>query len=270
MKAGLKRIENTLQDLEAPRSTPQDDAKVSEVKPSVSFVINQASTEISTKIDTPEIDTPEKTVSQENPSSLEIETQAEETFIGTHISVQTFAAKEGDKFVPKPKLKVPNFTNHHNAPNPALATNLLKEIEVVAQEWQLELHTLIRQIQDIYLEGPIVNGWLESQTKEVDVNGTATLRHAEIEQLMEYVEEICAQQGVPFQKARTGYKLCGLDESGKAWSRPCPPEQLPGISMAIARYHRLRQMLGRKEYLENRLSQLAETLVVLHSHIKQP
>ncbi len=39
--------------------------------------------------------------------------------------------------------------------------------------------------------------------------------------------------------------------------------------MAIARYQKLRQLLGRKQHLETRLSQLAETLVILHSHIQQ-
>jgi hypothetical protein len=41
------------------------------------------------------------------------------------------------------------------------------------------------------------------------------------------------------------------------------------VSIAIARYQQLRQFLGRKQKLENRLNQLAETLVVLHGHIKQ-
>lgn len=53
------------------------------------------------------------------------------------------------------------------------------------------------------------------------------------------------------------------------WTRPCPSEQVAGISMAIARYQKLRQLLGRKQYLELRLNQLAETLVMLHGHIKE-
>ena len=87
---------------------------------------------------------------------------------------------------------------------------------------------------------------------------------------MDYVEEICTNQGkVSEQTPRTGYRLCGLDASGKVWTRPCPPEQVPMVSMAIARHQKLRQLLGRKQYLETRLSQLAETLVVLHSKLKQ-
>jgi hypothetical protein len=37
--------------------------------------------------------------------------------------------------------------------------------------------------------------------------------------------------------------------------------------MAIARYQRLRLLLSRKQYLETRLSQLAETLVTVHGQL---
>ena len=50
---------------------------------------------------------------------------------------------------------------------------------------------------------------------------------------------------------------------------PVPPEQVPSVSMAIARYQQLRQLLERKQKLESRLNQLAETLVVLYGHIKE-
>jgi hypothetical protein len=86
---------------------------------------------------------------------------------------------------------------------------------------------------------------------------------------MDYVEEICAQQAkISSQSSSTGYRLCGLDASGTVWTRPCPPDQVASVSMAIARYQKLRQLLGRKQYLETRLSQLAETLVVLHGHLQ--
>lgn len=39
--------------------------------------------------------------------------------------------------------------------------------------------------------------------------------------------------------------------------------------MAISHYQKLRQLIDRKDYLETRLSQLAETLVVLHGHLSQ-
>ena len=128
----------------------------------------------------------------------------------------------------------------------------------------------MEQIQDIYLEGAIINGWLESNPQQPETGGTATLRHAELDQLMDYVEEICANgDKKSYKPVHTDYRLCGVDTAGQVWSRPCPVEQVPSVSIAIARHKRLRQLLGRKQDLENRLSQLAETLVMLHSHIQQ-
>ena len=150
----------------------------------------------------------------------------------------------------------------------------MQEIQEIVTVWQTELHKILRQIQDLYLQGPIVDGWLESHSvkpQKPQSEATATLRHAEVDRLMDYVEEICAAQETqaPSESSRAGYRLCGLDASGEVWSRPCPAEEVPGVSMAIARYQKLRQYLERKQKLENRLNQLAETLVVLHGHIKQ-
>lgn len=56
---------------------------------------------------------------------------------------------------------------------------------------------------------------------------------------------------------------------GQFWSRPCPPDQVPSVSVAIARYQKIKQLISRKEELETRLSQLSETLVVLHGHLSK-
>ncbi len=263
MKAGIKRIEATLHDL-GTRGTASADESASSTKQSFSFRISVAATEATAGADTP----------SEEEQPTQVQTPDDDTFESHYSqdnSVQTFPAQEnGCKSPALPKLKTPSFTSHRNAANPALAINLLQEIQESVALWQKELQKIVQQIQDVYIEGPIVNGWLESQPRESEPGGTATLRHAEVERLMDYVEEICAQQeNVSYQSPRTGYRLCGLDASGQVWSRPCPPDQVPIVSMAIARYQKLRQLLGRKQYLETRLSQLAETLVVLHSHIQQ-
>ncbi len=251
MKAGLKRIEATLHDLgNHDTAVESADSK----KRSLSF-------RISVGAETAETET------LHNEESAE---ELEENSYSHKTTVQTFSVEDnGCKAAPSlPKFKTPSFTNHRNAANPALAMNILQEIQGIVANWQAELQKIIRQIQDLYLEGPIVNGWLESQTSNKPAN-TATLRHAEVNRLMDYVEEICAQQGkVSYQSSCSGYRLCGLDASGTVWSRPCPPDQVASVSMAIARYQRLRQLLGRKQYLETRLAQLAETLVVLHGHIQ--
>jgi len=138
-----------------------------------------------------------------------------------------------------PKLKTPSFSSHQNAANPDLAINLLQEIHGVVASWQLSLQQVHAEIQDLYREGPIVDGWLES-------NPPADGRQSEA----------------------AGYRLCRLESNGKLWFCPCPPDQVATVSVAIARYHQLRQLLGRKQDLESRLTQLSEALVIVHGQLR--
>ena len=184
-------------------------------------------------------------------------------------AVQTFPTQKQQSKTPTlPKLKSPTFSNHRHAANPALAMTLLQDIQEIVSGWHNELQTIVRQIQDIYMEGPIVDGWLESHPRE-SKDAQGAVRPATVDRLMDYVPENLNQPDakVTCESPRTGYRLCGLDENGQFWSRPCPPDQVPSISLAIARHQKLRQLLSRKQDLEVRLSQLAETLVVMHSHI---
>lgn len=178
-----------------------------------------------------------------------------------------------------PRLKTPSFSSHRNAANPTLAMGLLKEMETTVVSWQEELQQVLRQIQDLYIEGPIVDGWLESYAQQ---DGEAPqFRHADVDCLMNYVEKMKAssQQDsppvpslseaakLPQDVNAAGYRLCGLNEDGQLWFRHCPAEQVPAVGMAIARYQRLRLLLSRKQYLETRLGQLAETLVMVHGRL---
>jgi hypothetical protein len=271
MKAGLKRIEATLHDLGTRDDTAPVEAGDS-TKRSLSFRISVAATEDGADGDTLS-DGEDNTQAQTNDlgEDSQGESNPEQPLFPHHSSVQTFPAQDSGSKTPNlPKFKTPSFSSHRHGANPALALNLLQEIQEHVTGWQQELQTILQQIQNVYLEGPIVNGWLEANPQEPEPGGTATLRHGEVDRLMNYVEEICATGGtVSHQSSRSGYRLCGLDATGKVWSRPCPSNQVPTVSMAIARHQKLRQLLGRKQYLETRLSQLAETLVVLHSHIQQ-
>lgn len=253
MKVSLKRIEATLYDLERVSASKTGNHP----RRSLSFRIS-----INTQL-------PETSASLS--SKGEEHMSADSDFFVKHISVQTFPARAGEKELSNLlKFKHPSFRNYHYGANPALAINLLREIQINIAQWQEELQIIVRQIQEIYLEGPIVNGWLESYKRESETQGMATLRHGEVERLMNYVEEICAdQEKISCQLSRTCYRLCALDSTGKVWSRPCPTEQVPSVSMAIARYQKLRQLLGRKQSLETRLSELAETLATLHGHLQK-
>lgn len=187
------------------------------------------------------------------------------------VAVQPYPAHKNHTKTPTlPKFKSPSFSNHQHAANPALAMSLLQEIEAIVSVWQQELQTIGRQIQDIYIDGPIVDGWLESHPRETSESPDA-VRHAETDRLMDYVPEEWNQPNakVTCETPRTGYRLCGLDANGKFWSRPCPPDQVASVSVAIARHQKLRQLLTRKQDLETRLSQLAETLIVMHGHLSK-
>ncbi|MGK7904329.1 MAG: hypothetical protein AB4352_23540 [Hormoscilla sp.] len=139
-----------------------------------------------------------------------------------------------------PKLKTPRLSTHQNAANPDLAINLLQEIQGVVASWQLSLQQVHAEIQDLYQEGPIVDGWLESNPPGGGLPGEAA-----------------------------GYRLCRLESNGKLWFCPCPPDQVATVSVAIARYHQLRQLLGRKQELESRLTQLSEALIILHGQLRE-
>ncbi|NJL36327.1 MAG: hypothetical protein HC899_05855 [Leptolyngbyaceae cyanobacterium SM1_4_3] len=195
--------------------------------------------------------------------------------------VRPFPTQRSSAEIPNlPKFKLPSFSSHRHVANPALAMGLLKELEGTVEGWQTELQQILLKIQALYLEGPIIDGWLESHPREAQPNpstveSSTVIRHAEVDRLMDYVQEICnvqpeAEQTVACESPRTGYRLCGLGEDGQPWSRPCPPEQIAQVSLAIARYQKLRQLLGRKQYLEARLSQLAQTLIALHGRLHDP
>jgi hypothetical protein len=181
-----------------------------------------------------------------------------------------------------PKAKSVSVSNHRHATNPDLAMSLLRDIESTVVGWRLELEQVILQIQAVYAEGPIVEGWLESQSQEsqsagsTSPQGAAALRHVEVAQLMDYVEAICNNSPAspnpampPEESTRAGYRLCGLDADGQLWSRPCPTQQVPYVSLAIARYQKLRILLGNKQTLENRLNQLIQSLTVLTSQLQK-
>jgi len=155
------------------------------------------------------------------------------------------------------------------ATNPGLAIGILKEIEKLLLDWQRELTELDLRIQDIQLEGPVIDGWLDSQPEATGQN-PGFLQHADVEELQSYVEAMRqSPQAFAGSSGRVTYRLCRLDADGKVQCQECPVDQVAPVSWAIARHQKLRQLLSRKQHLELRLSQLAETLVTVHSHLKE-
>ena len=200
--------------------------------------------------------------------------------------VQPFPVQQqGSKAPVLPRSKPPSITHHRHASNPGLAVTLLQEIELQVKGWQQELEQIIQQIRSLYAEGPIVDGWLESHADSQPANGSpeppqmlthsidlATLRHAETDHLLKYIEELCSVKQPPVEQAEAGvsYRLCGLNADGQLWSKSCPAQQVPYVSLAIARYQKLRILFSKKQSLETRLQQLVETLTLLHGQLQEP
>lgn len=160
-----------------------------------------------------------------------------------------------------PRFKMPSFTSHDNAANPALSLGLLHELGTILRKWQVDLQGVLLQIQELYLEGPIVDGWLESMAGNSSDGETPSSKG-----MAQSTPK--ATTGTE-SKPGSGYRLCWLDADGKLSSRPCPPDQIPQVSLAIARYQKLRQLMSRRHHLETRFSQLAKTLIALHQRLQE-
>jgi len=217
MKQALKRIEATLQQLETVKTTSYPQPAAAK-KRTYSFEICRTQTQ----------NAPE----QRQPSPA-----------------QTSLGKA---------LKLPKFNSARNSCTPQVVNsgseaNSSPETPPDVASYEEKLEQVISQIKDTYLEGPLVDGWLESHPPAPEPT-SGTLRHGSVEHLMEYVEEVCSFEGkIICESPRTSYRLCGVDASGQKWFHPCPLEQLPSVSMAIARYQKLQQLLQQKQSLETSL-----------------
>ncbi len=161
-------------------------------------------------------------------------------------------SRPASPLTPAPPRSSLHLSGHRHGLNPALVTSLLTDMQSTAQRWQQELQKILVDLQDLYLEGPIVAGWLESQPQATDP---------------QLVARIAARPVSELASPGSGYRLCGFDAEGRVWSKYCPPDQVPGVSMAIARYQKLRSLLDRKQTLEQRLTELAETLIQIRSRL---
>jgi chorismate mutase len=124
---------------------------------------------------------------------------------------------------------------------------------LLAQEQEI-----VQQIQELYQEGPIVDGYLESYYPSGSKQDLIV--YDARQQSVEYVEAVGSSIGkVTCQAPRSAYRLCGVHPSGQKWAYPCPLEQLASVSMAIARYEKLVQLLERRQAIITRLSEVAKS-----------
>ncbi|MBD2259928.1 hypothetical protein [Pseudanabaena sp. FACHB-2040] len=186
-------------------------------------------------------------------------------------SVQTPLLPRTSHLPMLPRKKRPLISSHRHDANPALATKVLEDIQGAVEGWHQALRQTLLDIQAIYLEGPIVEGWLEMVSPPGAGQGvnSSILRHADPQELTGYVDRLCQAAAT----ARSGtaqsptaphpdpqYRLCSLDADGQLQCQICPPDQIPFVSVAIARHQKLRQHLNQKQYLEARLKRAVEVL----------
>lgn len=127
--------------------------------------------------------------------------------------------------------------------------NLLPETQTDADD-PTTLEQVVRQIQELYYEGPIVNAWLEYYPAAPEPSAEP-LREISFERPMEAQTVLSGDADAEISElSDASYLLCGIDETGQQWSCPCPLDQLSSISVAIARYHKLQQLLQQKHQLE--------------------
>ncbi|GAB4141862.1 MAG: hypothetical protein Fur0046_18080 [Cyanobacteria bacterium J069] len=270
MKSGLQRIEATLNQLDTrpdAEAEPRGDRQPASSKP-LDLPLS-ANRPTDAKGDRP----PQENISSSVSSSPALPIAPTIAPIAHSSISHTIAAASTANAAPMvpelPGFPFAPIALVRHATDPALALGILREIEGTLLSWQRELQRLQLEIQELHLEGPIIDGWLESQPNGATPPEAEFLRHAEIDSLMGYVETICeaAPDGMIQDTPRAGYRLCGLDADGQVWSRACPPERVPQVSLAIARCQKVRQLVTRKTDLESRLSRLAEHLVAVHSEL---
>ncbi|MGI0489061.1 hypothetical protein ACN4EK_26930 [Pantanalinema rosaneae CENA516] len=232
MKESLKRIEATLQRLEQPDLSSHPFLATSDLATPVLPEFLHPQTGL--------FSSPSFARSPEDLPSL-----PELPAFPAPVSASTTTALLADVAATQTAL-LPDFTatqtpQRSYASHPELPLNLLQQIEAQVKSWQTTLQQMLHQIQLLYREGPIVDGWLES-----------------------YVPQAGNE---PTEASTAGYRLCGLNEQGQLWFRHCPPEQVADVSLAIVRHHKLQQLLVQKQSLENQLHLLTEALAMIQASL---
>lgn len=271
MRTGIKRIEQTLRYLENPTKPVGIKTLRSHEEESVASAVFDRPAKVAIETSALSFNihpTPDRASTAPNTRPAESDKPPAPVARSPKLALK-------DIHLPKPKSVA--LSPHRNAPNPALAASLLQDMLAIVTNWQQELATIVHTIQALYLEGPVLDAWLESLAVPSSAE-TIAFRHADIDQLLGFVEKLQVGKIQPddlntledycmAQKNAT-YRLCGLNPDGKLWTYPCPAEQIPILSMAIARHHQLRQLRIRQADLETRLSHFSEDLVRLHSQLK--
>jgi hypothetical protein len=156
------------------------------------------------------------------------------------------------------KLEAPKFSNLRQDANPILAVHMIQEIYKMTIAWQEELKEIEQRILNVLATGPILAAWLESRTiKPSDTGEQIPTPYVEIDAI-----------GLTTVDPQASYRLCGLDEYGELWTRPCLLPEILSVSNSIARYQQLKDLKERKQQVELYIRQILEDLVLLRMKLE--
>jgi hypothetical protein len=151
------------------------------------------------------------------------------------------------------RVQVPKFSHLRQDASPILAAHMLQEMYKMVTEWQQELQDIEQDSLEITASGPILAAWLEAYTFKPGHTGEAIPTPYTTVNLTDPTAV----------DPQASYRLCGLDEYGKLWTRPCPMAEILSVSQAIARYQQLKDLIDRKQQVEQHIRQILEDLVHL-------
>ena len=132
----------------------------------------------------------------------------------TLIGIDTLAQLPGPIALPPVSSSEPFISQKHEV-KPALALNLLNDIQSVVSSWQEQLRQIVTSMNAIQAQGPMVEGWLECCTQQTSAHTLqqgaaqhpdqaaaitaemALLRHGDTDALMRYVDALDARPAQP-------------------------------------------------------------------------
>lgn len=205
--------------------------------------------------------------------------------VGTGVGIDSFERLPG--MVALPPIRSTQFVSQRHEVNPAIALNLLKDIQAAVCVWQEQLRQIVAALHTLHAQGPMVDGWIESSAPvtRVDSADSTILRHGDAATLLQYVEALDCTSSHPSESVSQNskasnspgnskqtqglptYRLCHLNASGQVISQPCPAEQMGMVSMAIARYQKFRQLMNKKQAIEAKLQRTVNDLTGTRSDL---
>ncbi|MEM6450246.1 MAG: hypothetical protein AAF703_08035 [Cyanobacteria bacterium P01_D01_bin.105] len=209
--------------------------------------------------------------------------------------MSTFNQPKALSSVQLPPIDTVSFVSGRHEVNPAIALNLIQDIQLSITNWQLQQREVISAMRTLHAQGPMVDGWLQSsrpsqpsrpiQTGHTNLlDDTTILRHGDANALMRYVEslevESLESDNIPNEAqtvTQTGtadldsgasqYWLCYLNDDGSICSQLCPAEQMVAVGTAIARFQKFKQLKLKQQALEIKLQQAVDMLTGIRTAI---